>query len=173
MEMSQSLCWYALHTRPRQEERAAQNLTAWGVETMVPKLKKAGASSGAKVIFPNYIFARFDERLMLHKVKFTRGVLYVVSFSGKLASISDHVIAAIQSRANPEGIVGDARRTMPGDPVLVKSGPFRDLMGVFEKNLRGRARVQILLTAVAYSARVEVAGADLKLLERPGDARCG
>jgi transcriptional antiterminator RfaH len=148
-----SLSWYALHTRPRQEERAAQNLIAWGVETIVPKLQEARVSVGTQILFPGYIFARFDVPSMFHKIRFTRGVLYVVSFAGRPASISVEVIA-----------IQDTPSLRPGDPVMVKSGPLRSFVGVFERKLPGHARVQILLTTLAYSARMEVSASDLALL---------
>jgi|ERR1700676_2261481 len=159
-----SLSWYALHTRPRQEERAAQNLIAWGVETIVPKLQEAKVSVGTQILFPGYIFARFDVPSMFHKIRFTRGVLYVVSFAGRPASISVEVIAEIQSRIRSGPAIQDTPSLRPGDPVMVKSGPLRSFVGVFERKLPGHARVQILLTTLAYSARMEVSASDLALL---------
>jgi transcriptional antiterminator RfaH len=170
MDHFQSLSWYALHTRPRQEERAARNLIAWGVETMVPRLEQTRVSSPTLVLFPSYIFARFDVLVMFHKIRFTRGVSYVVSFAGRPASISDQVMAAIKSRMLPGGVIRESPILKPGDPVMVKSGPLRNFMGVFEKDLPGHARVQILLTTVAYSGRIEVSESDLEVLTRPEKA---
>jgi len=113
-------------------------------------------------LFPGYIFARFDAASMFHKIRFTRGVLYVVSFEGRPAVVSDQVIAAIQRH------VEDSPILRPGDSVIVKNGPLRSFMGVFERNLTGHARVQILLTTIAYSARMVVSPSDLALLGPSG-----
>ena len=32
--------WYVVHTNPKQEERANNNLAAWGIETLHAKLKR-------------------------------------------------------------------------------------------------------------------------------------
>ena len=68
--------WYAIHTKPNQEERASQNLTAWGVETFFPLLRKrcleehvARAVYRIKPPFRSYIFARFNASNLLHKVR--------------------------------------------------------------------------------------------------------
>jgi hypothetical protein len=44
----------------------------------------------------------------------------------------------------------------PGDHVVIRSGLWRNFVGVFERDLSGTERVQILLRAVTYSAHVEV-----------------
>ena len=73
--------WYALQTHSLQEERAAENLNAWGVETFAPKYKERRSNqyTGRAVyfsrsLFPRYMFARFDAGRLLRKVWFTRGV---------------------------------------------------------------------------------------------------
>ena len=68
-------CWYAIHTKPNQEERASQNLIAWGVETFLPLLRKrsfeehvARAVYRIEPLFRSYIFARCNASNMLYKV---------------------------------------------------------------------------------------------------------
>ena len=31
--------WYAIHTHPKQENRAESNLQAWNVETFIPRIR--------------------------------------------------------------------------------------------------------------------------------------
>jgi|ERR1700676_422053 len=79
----QSLSWYALHTRPQQEERSAQNLIAPGVwKPWCRSCKRRESLSVHRSCSPAISFARFDVPSMFHKIRFTRGVLYVVSFAG-------------------------------------------------------------------------------------------
>jgi hypothetical protein len=75
------------------------------------------------------------------------------------------VIAAIQSRVRPGRVIQDTPMMKPG--LMVKADPFCDFMVVFEKNLPGRPRVQILFTRVTYSARIDVSGSDQEVLARP------
>src|SRR6476646_5598718 len=106
--------------------------------------------------FPGYIFARFDGIKVLHRVHFVRGVAYVVSFGGMPAAISDDVIGEIYSRMDANGVIRDWTELNPGDHVVIRSGPLRNFVGAFERDLPGPERVQILLHTVAYSAHVEV-----------------
>jgi transcriptional antiterminator RfaH len=151
-----SLSWYALYTKPRQEDRAAENLSAWGVSSLSPKMKARGGSSFFAPLFPGYIFARFDVNTMLGKIRFTRGISHIVSFGGQPAALANEIVDAIRSRIDSKGIVKQANQFQPGDAVVIHSGPMRDFEGVFEGEISSSERVRILLKAVAYSARVEV-----------------
>ena len=148
--------WYAIHTKPCQEERTVENLMAWEIETMVPWLAKRRGFGSKQPLFPSYVFARFDAAQMLHKISFTRGVSYVVSFGGAPAVIAEDIIDAIRSRMNEQGIVRLVPSVRPGDSVVIQSGPLQNFVGVFENELTGSERIQILLTSVAFSVRVEV-----------------
>lgn len=162
--MNPCLPWYAIRTKPRQEERAVENLKSWGITTLAPRIKGTNGR-GHSHLFPGYIFARFAGSKMLHDIHFTRGVAYVVSFGGVPAPISAELIAEIYSRIDENGIV---MRTMtalnPGDHVIIKSGCLRNFVGVFERDLSGSERVQILLRTVSYSAHVEISRSEVAKL---------
>ena len=96
------LCWYAIHTKPREEDRALSNLMAWHVETFAPKIRQSQRSQlkgkpaySVRPLFPNYIFARF-QLINLHKIRFTRGVQNVVGFGGQVAPVDDAAIELIR-----------------------------------------------------------------------------
>jgi len=158
------LSWYAVHTKPRQEERANENLAAWGVETLAPRLAPRGTASPTQPLFPGYIFARFAVKTMLHKLRFTRGVSYVVSLGGLPVSISEEVIETIRIRLDEKGFVANPISLKAGDLVKIQSGPLRNLVGVFEQEVPGSERVKILLNTVMYSAHVELSRFELQKL---------
>jgi transcriptional antiterminator RfaH len=149
------LSWYAIRTKPRQEERAVENLTSWGITTLAPRLKGNDGRRDLQ-LFPGYIFARFESLKMLHNIHYTRGVSYVVSFGGVPAPIDDELVSEIYARMDKNGIIHNAKVLNRGDEVVVQSGLLRNFVGVFEREMPGTQRVQILLRAVAYSAHVEV-----------------
>jgi transcriptional antiterminator RfaH len=161
--MNPCLLWYAIRTKPRQEERAVENLTSWGITTLAPRLK-GGNGRRDSHLFPGYIFARLEGTQMLHNVYFTRGVAYVVSFGGVPAPISVELIAKIYARMDENGIIRNTTVLNPGDHVIIRSGHLRNFVGVFERDLSGRERVQILLHAVSYSARVEISRSEVAKL---------
>lgn len=158
--MNPCLSWYAVRTKPRQEERAVENLGSWGVATLAPRIKGNGNGRESH-LFPGYIFARFDGTKMLHDIHFTRGVAYVVSFGGVPAVINDELIQEINARTDEGGLVRTVPTLSPGDTVMIRSGLLRNFAGVFERELPGSERVQILLRTVAFSARAEVSRYDV------------
>jgi transcriptional antiterminator RfaH len=156
-------CWYAIHTNPRQETRAAENLRSWGVLTFSPKLKvrRTNPYSGTITYIPNhlypgYIFAHFNAESLLYKIHFTRGVHSVVSLGGVPIPVEDEIIAIIKARIGEDGFVQIGERLAHGDQVIVQDGPFKDLTGMFEKELEESNRVRILLTAISFQAHVQL-----------------
>jgi len=153
--------WYAIHTHPREEDRAHFNLNAWGVETCCPKLKKFRSDSFTgrvvqviKHMFPSYIFARFNAENMLHKVRFTRGVKNVVTIGDVPARLEDEIIELLRSRMSPDGLITRHDEFDEGDEVYLKAGPFKGFTGVFNSRLTGSDRVMILLDAVRFQGHL-------------------
>lgn len=162
--------WYALHTKPKQEQRAFLNLEAWGIETFVPWLDMRPRSSSPAPLFPGYIFARFDICQLLYKVSFTRGVSRVVSFGGIPAIVEEDVIATIRSRTDEHGVARILSDVKPGDVVMVDAGPLQNLVGIFERELPESERIEILLTTIAYSARIKISKYEVRKVDEEGPA---
>lgn len=157
-----SASWYAVLTKPKQEQRAETNLRAWNIEAFTPKFKdrprrrNRGCNYSIKPLFPRYVFAYFNPQCYLHRVTFTRGVQSIVRFGDSLARIDDKIISIIQLRMNEEGLVPIREEFKCGDPVLIDYGPFKSLIGVFERDVGEAERVRILLTAISYQAHLTV-----------------
>lgn len=156
--------WYAIHTHPRQEERATKNLAGWKVESFYPQIKVRASKTSRSVcknfiikpLFPRYVFARFQAGILLHKVWYTRGVHSVVSFGNSPTSVDDEIIAMIKLQVADDGYVRLNDDLVPGQRVLINEGPFKNLMGVLERKLKGEDRVMILLTTVNYQSHIVV-----------------
>lgn len=159
--LSSDFRWYAIHTHPQQEARANSNLNAWGIQTFNPRMKerrfnryKERYDSFVKPLFPQYIFARFVAHTHLSKVWFTRGVKSVVCFGDSVAVVDDDVISYFESTMDLEGFVNLDEQLHAGDKVQIKDGPLKNLTGIFEKGVKGKDRVLILLNAVSYQGHV-------------------
>lgn len=157
--MDNLACWYAIRTRPKQEDRADVNLRAWQVPTFVPKLKgpqRSGYVCGraSKPLFTRYIFARFDASRLLHKINYTRGVESVVSFGGSPVPIDDKIINLIKDRVDKDGFIQLCEELKYGDKVTIKFGPLKSLVGMFQKRMKASDRVEILLNAVSYQSHL-------------------
>ena len=155
--------WYAIHTKPKQEQRAETNLRAWNIEAFTPKIKDRrrrralkGSNYVIKPLFPRYVFAHFNPQCCLHRVTFTRGVHSIVRFGDALARIDDKVISIIQLRMNEDGLVHIGEEFKYGDPVMIDYGPFRNLIGIFERDVGEAERVRILLTSISYQAHITI-----------------
>jgi transcriptional antiterminator RfaH len=155
--------WFAVCTNAKQEDRAYNNLQAWGVECFNPKIKEyrrnqftGVATQMPKPLFPRYIFARFSAARSLHKINFTRGVQRVVSFDEKPTSIDDEVIALLQGRVDTGGFMRIGEPLKPGDKVRVKSGPWNALVGVVEREHTSHERIIILLDSLKFQSRLTI-----------------
>jgi transcriptional antiterminator RfaH len=163
--------WYAIHTHPKQENRTESNLKAWNVETFFPRIRDCRfneftgePSYFIKPLFPGYIFSRFALNNLLHKVRFTRGVHSVVSIGNAPAPIDDRVIEIIAAQIDNTGFVKIGGDLEPGAKVLIQSGPFRGLTGIFEREAGDADRIKILLDSVCFQAHVEVERKHVKAL---------
>ena len=160
--------WYAIYTKPREEERADSNLRAWGCQTLLPKIKEQRSResrSKAKVknLFPRYIFAHFNLENALHKVNYTRGVCGVVRFGDKPCPIDDIIIETIQSQIGQEGFIKFEEETfLSGDLVTIQDGPFKSLSGKVEREMTDTDRLVVLLSSVSYQGRLMIEKALVK-----------
>lgn len=155
--------WYAIHTHPKEEDRAANNLIAWKVETFNPKIKErrlnpftGAATYEKKPLFPRYIFARFDASVLLAKICFTRGVRRVVSFGNGPVPVEDEIIDFIRQQTGEDGLIKLGEELKRGDLVTVKNGLLGELSGIFEREIKGTDRVKILLNAINYQASIVI-----------------
>lgn len=162
--------WFVIHTKPKQEERVDANLRAWGVETFNPRIKErrynpytGTPSHFIKSLFPRYIFARFVAGKLLYKVHYTRGLHSVVSSDGCPTPVDEEVIATIRSRVEEDGFVRIGEELEAGDRVVIKTGPFKSLAGIFERRMKGADRVSILLMTVNYQGRILI---DREMVEK-------
>jgi transcriptional antiterminator RfaH len=153
--------WYVVYTHSKQEDRVDQNLKAWNIETFTPKMKvcrrnqfTGTASYITQPLFPRYIFAKFDASSMLHNIRFTRGVNSVVSSGGYLTPIEDEILFLIKSRIGVDGFIRMGNDLASGDKVVITDGPFKDLVGIFERETTDMDRVTILLEVISYQGRI-------------------
>ena len=168
MTMTSKPSWYAVYTKPREEERADSNLRAWGCKTLLPKIKEqrsrtVKSKTTVKNLFPRYIFAHFNLETGLHKVNYTRGVCGVVRFGDKPCPIDDIIIETIQSQIGHEGFIKFEEESFcSGDLVAIQGGPFKSLHGTVEREMTDSDRLVVLLSSVSYQGRLMIEKALVK-----------
>ncbi len=151
--------WYAIYTKPNKEDSIAFRLQDIGLGVLNPKikLKKFRNKKLVEVIeplFPCYLFAEFDKEKYSHLIKYTRGVRYIVGKDNPL-SVHDEIIHSIKERMTDGNIIiPKPQHFKEGDRVVIREGPFKNFYGIFEREIKGKERVMILLEVLHY--RIEL-----------------
>ena len=138
--------WYLVQTKSRQEFRALEQLRNQGFHCFLPtlaveKLVHGKLEKCAEPLFSRYLFIRLDlNRDNCSPIRSTRGVSKMVSFGGRLATLPDDCIEALERAQNAP----PKRLFNPGDRVAVVHGPFAGLEGIYQVD-DGEARALILI----------------------------
>jgi transcriptional antiterminator RfaH len=159
--------WYVIQTKPGNEHRVETNLSNQGIEVFLPLLESFQYSSGKmiqkiKSLFPNYVFATLDINLHYYKVKWTRGVNKILGIGGEPLPVSEKVIQTIKDRMGENHFVRLDEGLEEGAIVQFTSGPFKDLMGVFERRMSEGKRVRVLLSLIGVDVPVQVSRYQIK-----------
>jgi transcription elongation factor/antiterminator RfaH len=151
--------WYLVRTKAGEERRANEQLFRVADETLLP-LMKVSVRRWSKLVemivplFACYLFALFDVERDYNHVRHSRGVQYVVRNGDLPAVVPKWIIAELRARCAEGPIEITRRELLPGEPVRVVRGPFREFEGIFERNLSGSERVAILFSTMGAGARV-------------------
>jgi transcriptional antiterminator RfaH len=155
----QKTSWFAIQTKPHQENAAAARVAKLDLEVFLPRIKgeksvRCGVGMATRPLFPCYFFTHFCPLAAIEAVRYTHGVLRVVSSGQFPISVDDEVVREIQDRREEDGLIRiEPRGLRLGDRVSIQSGPFEGMMGRVERELDDRKRVAILLETL-LNARV-------------------
>ena len=155
------LHWYVIHTKPKKEDAAAHYLMDNSIEVFFPRMEAYSVVYGksrkvVKALFPGYLFAHFDPLKSYRLVNWSRGVSRVLSYDGTPSPIDDEVIELIRRRVDENSVVQKALHFKANDPIRIRTGPLRDLIGIFERWVSDEGRVRVLLNLLNYNATVEL-----------------
>ena len=151
--------WYVVETKPNQEEKVIFYLAQKEINTYFPKTqtyiyKGLKVYKKAKPLFPGYIFAQCERREIYH-VCWTRGVKKVLWKNTQPQPISSKLISSIKSLASKDGLIRK-ERFKKNDLVMIKSGPFKDILAIFDHWASDKERVCLLLNLINAQIRVTV-----------------
>ena len=161
--------WYVIQTKPKKENQVEFYLTNDGIEAFLPLYQNHSFRFGRNIkqitpLFPGYIFARFDLDPQHYAVRWTRGVTRILGTGLEPVPMDDLVIEIIKNRVDKDNVVKQGKAFRRGDRVRIKSGPLKDLLGIFEQKTSNSGRVKILLTLIGYQASVELHESQLEKL---------
>lgn len=159
--------WYVVQTLVNAEAKAAANLVRQGFDVYLPRYLKRRSHARkvetvARPLFPRYLFVAIDVAAQRWRaIQSTLGVLHLVCWSDKPASVEDSIVDGLKAREDECGFIKLARRATfsPGERVRLVEGAFVDSLALVE-GVSDHDRVAILLDLLGRKVRVLV-GADL------------
>jgi transcriptional antiterminator RfaH len=140
-----SSSWHVVHTKPRAEARALENLERQGFEVFLPmitlqKVRRAKLANITEPMFSRYLFLRTTPGMQdLSVVKSTLGVSYLVRF-GQLAAKVPHSWVEVM-RAQP--MLKEAL-FKSGDKVVLAEGMLKGLEAIYLQT-DGELRAMVLI----------------------------
>lgn len=160
--------WYLVHTKPRQEKCALQNLQQQGYQCYLPTLPSERLRQGALMVsdeplFPRYLFIRLgqgDSARSWAPIRSTKGVNRLVSFGLEPAKVDDGLIELLHSheaalQEEPERLFSQ------GERVHLTVGAFAGIEGVYQM-ADGERRVMVLIELLGKHVNLRVDVANLR-----------
>ena len=154
--------WHVIQSKPHQGDRvAAQLVELLGIEVYNPKVEVRTVRGTRKVaqvrpLFPNYLFAKLDLPAEWKTITFTRGVARVLGGWEDPRPVDEAVIVAIREQERRKDRLISYYRFQKREPVVVRSGPLKDIHGIFDRYVDEGGRVRILLSLIGFAAAVEL-----------------
>jgi len=167
--------WYAIQTKSCKEQAVLAALDRAGVEVYCPRIKQRRIRRKRKVcvdvpLFPGYLFARLAFLQDYARVRWTPGLVRVVTSGGVPVEVSEEMLREVHAmeRAGNRGGLRPARLA-PGSRVCVTGGPFAGFEGRVTESLNGDERVRVLIDLFQRQAALEV---DETMLRSVSSGRC-
>lgn len=154
--------WHLVHTKPRQEKCALENLERQGYQCYLPilpieKLRQGVVTVDDEPLFPRYLFIRLDHGNSAKSwapVRSTKGVSRLVIFGTEAAKVDDYLIELLQQQ---QALVQTEpqRLFIPGEKVEIRDGPFAGLEGIYQMS-DGERRVIVLIELLSRPVAVQM-----------------
>lgn len=157
--------WFVIHTKPKQEQRALENLERQGFQAWLPmitleKLRRGKLTRVIEPMFSRYLFIQLDKtQSNWSPIRSTLGVSKLVSFGNVPAVVPDELIDALrQAEGSQQELL-----LKEGDAVQFVSGPLQGLEGILEQR-DGELRAMVLIELISQPQRVHAQIEDLRPL---------
>ena len=165
MNETNNTAWYVVHTKPRQEGRALENLQNQGFTCFLPtmqvqKLRNQRVQVVTEPMFSRYLFIQLDDQTQnWGPIRSTLGVSKLVSFGPQPAKVPPEFVAFLQE-APPETL---ERMFAPGDNVQVAAGPLQGLEGKYLAH-DGDTRAFVLIELLGQPQKLLMAVESLRVV---------
>jgi transcriptional antiterminator RfaH len=140
-----------LQVKPHKDRAVAEYLEMREIEYFAPMIRvkpKNPRSAKQRPYFPGYLFIHVNLHLEGQQAySWLPGTRGLVSFDDEPAVVSTHLVDEIQRRLAQLNAQGGIEHVdfQKGDRVRIVSGPFAGYDAIFDVQLSGKERVQVLL----------------------------
>lgn len=160
--------WYVVHSKPREEKKALENLQKQGFECFLPMIKlekliRGRIKSVTEPLFSRYLFIQTQSQNQNFSViKYTLGVNKLVAFGPLPSKVNDSLIETIRSLESLLGreINGSQPLIRSGDDVSMVEGPLKGLRGIFHES-SGNKRAFVLIELLHKQHVIHVEKSDI------------
>lgn len=157
--------WYAIWTRSRHEQVVREQIERKHIDAFLPTIPRWSRWKDRKKkidwpLFPGYCFARFEEEQTLAILKCS-GVVSIVSFEGKPATIPEHEINSIRQLVESDLQYDPCPLIQEGMVVEVTHGALKGVVGRLVRK-GSHARLVLSVDLIGQAVSVEVDAADVK-----------
>lgn len=180
--------WYALHVKPHKERFVYERLLSPEglpfieskdgaqrvIDVYFPSVRvKPKNPRAAKIrpFFPGYLFVRADLAVLgENALSWIPGSHGLVKFGNIPAPVPESLIREVRQRIIKIEEAGgfEMESLKPGDPVKIVEGPFAGYEAIFDMQLSGRERVQVLLAFLSsHPQRIQLGIHDVKKVKKP------
>jgi transcriptional antiterminator RfaH len=102
------------------------------------------------------LFAKFLYSTQHRAVESSHGIRGIVRFGDRLATLPEHTVVALQSKAGTEEVVTVDSSVKIGQAVHIVDGAFQGLEAVVTQVLPAKERIRVLLEFLGRSLEMEV-----------------
>jgi transcriptional antiterminator RfaH len=156
--VSETISWYLVQTKPRQEFRALEQLENQGYRCYLPTLQiervvRGNVKRCVEPLFSRYLFIQLDTSAGdWSPIRSTRGVSRLVAFGTRLATLPDTCVEALRK--------GQETVHRPlfehGERVTITTGALAGLDGIYDMP-DGDARALVLIELLNQPHRLKFA----------------
>ncbi|MCK5449219.1 MAG: UpxY family transcription antiterminator [Gemmatimonadetes bacterium] len=169
--------WRAVYTRARHEKKVATALSDRRFDVYLPLVARESQWHDRRKLvewpmFSGYVFVRLgvSESAVVLGVP---GVVSLVGIGGSVAELPDldiENVRALEAAIAATGVVPQPEPLLEeGERVRVRTGPFTGIEGVIIEHRGDRAVLQVGLSSIRQAVRLDVAAADVVVLESVAD----
>jgi len=160
-----TLAWFLVRSKPRQESVALTHLARQGYESYLPlfaaeKLVRRKSTVVQEPMFARYLFVRLDttgQGQSWSPIRSTVGVSELVCFGSRPARVDDALIATLRERETAQQ-ASPTTLFAHGDSVRITEGAFAGLEAIYQMNdAEGRAMVLLDLLSKPVAMTIDAA----------------